>query len=254
MTRGRIDQQVDKIKAGPIPGHVAVIMDGNGRWAGRRLLPRIEGHRAGGKAVRRCLEAAVTIGVEYLTLYTFSIENWQRPRKEVSDLMKMLEQNLIQEKEKLIEEGIRLRAIGDLSLLPAGILGTLVKIQEATSGGNTLNLVLALSYGGRQELDSAAGILRESILRGEVEPGEVDEDLFDGCLYTAGMPPVDLLIRTSGEHRLSNFLLWQSAGAYLCFTKTLWPDFNKGHFYRAVEEYQKFAVPLLPAGKGVPSL
>ena len=248
------DPQVDEIKAGQKPRHVAVIMDGNGRWANRRLLPRIEGHRAGGKAVRRCLEAAVSVGVEYLTLYTFSMENWQRPKREVSDLMKMLEQQLLQEKEKLIEEGIRLKAIGDLSLLPPDILGTLMKIQEATSGGNTLNLVLALSYGGRQELDSAARTLRESILRGEVDAGEVDEDFFAGYLHTAGMPPVDLLIRTSGEHRLSNFLLWQTAGAYLCFTRVLWPDFNKDGFYKAVREFQNFSVPLMAAGKGVASL
>ncbi len=238
MPKIATDPQAEILKSGPIPAHVAVIMDGNGRWARRRFLPRIEGHRAGTKAVRRAIETSRLLGVRYLTLYTFSLENWERPKTEVADLMRLLKQHLIGEQDRLLREGISLRAVGDLDLLPAGVRAVLAELEETTGGGRELRLTLALSYGSRQEIARAAMAAAEEAARDGAAPSRIDAAWFARHLQSADLPPIDVLIRTSGERRLSNFLLWQAAGAYLHFTPTLWPSFGKLHYFQAVRAWQ----------------
>ena len=222
---------------GATPRHVAVIMDGNGRWAAARGLPRVAGHRAGGQAVRRTIEASIRSGVAWLTLYAFSSENWRRPAEEVLDLTGLLRLYIRQELAELAREGVRLRVIGDRSRFDADIRTELERAERTTAGNTRLNLNVALSYGARDEIVTAARRAAEAIGRGELEPDALDEASFGSFLFTAGMPDPDLLIRTSGERRLSNFLLWQSAYAELVFTDVLWPDFGIAQFDEALADF-----------------
>ncbi len=220
-----------------IPRHVAIIMDGNGRWARERGLPRTEGHRAGAETVRRVTEACSEVGVEFLTLYAFSSENWKRPAREVAALMKLLEQFLRQKTPEMVEQNIRLQAIGRLNDLPKSCQEQLHRSIEATAQNSGLTLILALSYGGREEILDGVKSLLESIERGHLDKGMIDTEVFSKHLYTRYYPDPDLLIRTSGELRLSNFLLWQLSYTELWITPTLWPDFGREHFLEAVRDY-----------------
>ncbi|MGH6973136.1 MAG: isoprenyl transferase [Stellaceae bacterium] len=221
----------------PPPTHVAIIMDGNGRWAKARGLPRIAGHRAGAEAVRRTLSASVELGIKYLTLFGFSSENWKRPADEVSDLMGLLRHYIRGEIAELHRNGVRLRVIGERAKLPADVVGMIDNAETLTAGNDRLNLSIALSYGGRAEIALAARRLAEDVASGQLAPDAIDEDTFAARLLTAGIPDPDLLIRTSGEQRISNFLLWQTAYAELVFTPTLWPDFAKGDLEKAVRDF-----------------
>jgi len=219
------------------PTHVAIIMDGNGRWAKARGLPRIAGHRAGAEAVRRTLTASVDLGIKYLTLFGVSSENWKRPADEVSDLMGLLRHYIRGEIAELHRNGVRLRIIGDRAKLPNDIVGMIDNAETLTAANDRLNLAIALSYGGRAEIALAARRLAEDAAAGRIAPDAIDEDAFAARLLTAGMPDPDLLIRTSGEQRISNFLLWQTAYAELVFTPTLWPDFAKSDLEKAVRDF-----------------
>jgi undecaprenyl diphosphate synthase len=214
-------------------------MDGNGRWAQARRLPRIFGHRAGAEAVRRIVEACRELGVPHLTLYAFSWENWARPTGEITDLMRLLEEFIVKEIPRLQEHGIRVRAIGRLGELPAGTQQQLRRLREATAGGGGMTLTLALSYGGRQEIVDAARRLAEDVQAKHLSPEQIDEAAFAGQLYTAGLPDPDLVIRTSGEQRLSNFLLWQTSYAELYTCEKAWPDFTRADLERAIAEFQR---------------
>ena len=207
-----------------IPRHIAIIMDGNGRWAKERGLPRLEGHRAGAESVREVMEACIELGVEYLTLYAFSSENWSRPATEVSALMTLLDRFLDEKAKDLDRQNVRLLAIGQLDRLPAKTRALIERIQARTAGNTKMTLVLALSYGGREEIVAAARSLATDAVAGKISPADIDAELFASRLQTAGIPDPDLLVRTSGEMRVSNFLLWQLAYAELYFTETLWPD------------------------------
>lgn len=221
----------------PPPAHVAIIMDGNGRWAKMRHLPRVAGHRRGAEAVRRTLVAAVDLGIRYLTLFGFSSENWKRPAGEIDDLMGLLRHYLRGEIAELHQNGVRLRVIGDRTKLPPDIVTLIVNAEDLTSGNDRLNLAIALSYGGRAEIACAARRIAEAVAAGRLQPAAVDEACFASHLLTDGMPDPDLLIRTSGEQRISNFLLWQAAYAELVFTSKLWPDFDKSDLEEALREY-----------------
>ncbi len=218
-----------------IPGHVGVIMDGNGRWAQLRGLPRVEGHRTGAERTKELIKAAQEVGIDVLTLYAFSLENWQRPDDEVTTLMELLQLYLTKELKDLIMEGIKFRVIGDREKLPAVIQAIITEIEERTSANKGLTLVIALSYGGRDEILRAV----KKAISGGVRPEEITEEKFETLLDTSGLPAVDLIIRTSGEKRLSNFLLWQGAYAELYFTETLWPDFTREEFLCAMQDYQR---------------
>jgi len=220
-----------------VPRHVAIIMDGNGRWATKRGLPRIAGHKAGAEAVRRAMQAAVDNGVEVLTLYAFSSENWRRSSEEIADLTGLMRFYLQREFAALQKEGVRLRLIGDYSAFGADLVARLERAVERTAENQRLTLVVALNYGSRAEITSAAKALAEKAKTGEIDAQEIDEDAIERELQTHGLPPLDLLIRTSGEVRLSNFLLWQAAYAELMFVDTLWPDFKESDFAAAVEQY-----------------
>ena len=221
----------------PPPRHVAIIMDGNGRWAKARGLPRIAGHRRGAEAVRRTVQAAAEFGIAYLTLFGFSSENWKRPVGEVDDLMGLLRHYIRGEIAELHARGVRMRVIGERRRLPADIV-TLIDNAEMLTGGNTgLRLTIALSYGGRAEIAAAARAIAEAVKHGGLAPDKVDEALFARHLLTADMPDPDLVIRTSGEQRISNFLLWQTAYAELVFTSTLWPDFGEADLEKALRDY-----------------
>ena len=222
-----------------IPAHVAIIMDGNGRWAKARRLPRIMGHREGMKSVRAVVETARKVGIRVLTLYAFSKENWQRPKEEVSFLMRLLAEYLQKEVDELHEKDIQIRAIGELELLPQEVQGLLREAMEKTRKNQGLILNLALSYGGRAEIVQAARALARACLAGRLKPEEIDEKLFSSYLYTHDLPDPDLLIRTSGELRLSNFLLYQCAYTELYFTPVLWPDFREKEFLEALKDYQR---------------
>lgn len=222
-----------------VPQHVAIIMDGNGRWAGKRRLPRIAGHRAGAKAVREAVEAARSLGVKVLTLYTFSTENWKRPKKEIDALFGMLEQYLEKERNKLVKNDIKLSVIGRIEDLPEGVRQKLRSVMDATKNNKSLTLNLALNYGGRAEILDAVRRMAQDSKDGRLEPSSIDEALFSRYLYTRELPDPDMLIRTSGEMRISNFLLWQISYTELYVTKTLWPDFKRKDFEKAVKEYQK---------------
>ncbi|MEO0140017.1 MAG: isoprenyl transferase [candidate division WOR-3 bacterium] len=222
-----------------VPRHLAIIMDGNGRWATQRGLPRIMGHRAGIESVREIVRASRDIGVEWLTLFTFSSDNWKRPQDEVSFLMSMLRELLAKETDELHRNGVRIRCMGRIKMLPPEVQEELQKAVEKTRNNTALNLVLALSYGGQEEIADAARAIAEKALAGEIDPGKIDEDGFRSFLYIPDMPPVDLLIRTSMELRVSNFMLWQIAYAELYFTETLWPDFRKPELLKAIEDFSR---------------
>jgi undecaprenyl diphosphate synthase len=219
------------------PRHVAIIMDGNGRWAKSRGLPRAAGHRAGADAVRRTVEAARQLGLDYLTLYAFSAENWKRPLGEVTDLMGLLRLYLRSEIATLHKNGIRFRVIGDRSRLGKDILSLIDDVENMTKDNTAMTLLLALSYGGRQEIIEAAKTLAREAAAGRLDPEAIDESKFDQTLYTAGIPDPDLVIRTSGEKRISNFLLWQSAYSEYVFLDVLWPDFGHAEIQWAIDEF-----------------
>jgi undecaprenyl diphosphate synthase len=221
------------IPAHAVPHHVAIIMDGNGRWATARGLPRVAGHREGAKAVRRTVEAAIEQGVRYLTLFAFSSENWQRPPAEVADLTFLLKHYLRSELRELHEQGVCLRIIGERERFGPNLSDELARAEAMTVRNTRLTLIMALSYGGRADIVEAA---RRAISAG-LAPGALTEQTFAGLLSTDGIPDPDLLIRTSGEERISNFLLWQTAYSELLFTEVLWPDFGAGDFARALDEF-----------------
>jgi undecaprenyl diphosphate synthase len=222
-----------------LPTHVAVIMDGNGRWAKQRHLPRVEGHRHGAESVRAVVRAAGEIGIKFLTLYAFSVENWNRPKDEVDTLMQHLGRFLKSELAELNRYNVRLEAIGQIYRLPESVQVQLQKTRAALEHNNGLTLTLALSYGGRYEIVEACRSLAAKVKEGQLEPAEINEKAFAEHLYTRHMPDPDLLIRTSGELRISNFLLWQISYAELVVTPTLWPDFRKPQFFEALDEYAR---------------
>jgi undecaprenyl diphosphate synthase len=222
-----------------VPAHVAIIMDGNGRWAKQRHRPRIEGHREGAESVRAIVRAAGELGVKYLTLYAFSVENWSRPKDEVDTLMKYLARYLKTEVGDLLKNNVRLEIIGQIYRLPEFVQEQLAKTQATLSRNNGLTAVLALSYGGRQEIVEAVREIATKVQRGRLDPAEITEQTISQHLYTKNIPDPDLLIRTSGEMRVSNFLLWQISYAELVVTPTLWPDFRKPQFCEALEEYAR---------------
>jgi len=221
----------------PLPRHIAIIMDGNGRWAQARGLPRIAGHRRGAEALRRTLIAASELGIPYLTLFGFSSENWKRPLGEVDDLMGLLRHYLRGEIAELHRNGVRLRVIGEIGRLSADLVTLIANAEALTRDNRAINLTVALSYGGRAEIVAAARAIARKVAEGSLSIEAVDEDLIAGHLFTSDLPDPDLLIRTSGEQRISNFLLWQCAYAELVFTKTLWPDFGRSDLEEAIADY-----------------
>lgn len=229
----------DKIDGARVPQHVAVIMDGNGRWAKMRGMERINGHAMGVESVRAVTEAAVRVGVRYLTLYTFSTENWNRPKAEIDGLMNILVDSIIRETPTFHRNNIRLMMIGDMEALPERARERLEACMAETSVNGGMTLVLALSYSARWEIVRAARLMAERVVAGELSAEGIDVGVVAGCMSTAGIPDPDLLIRTSGELRLSNFLLWQMAYTELYFTDTLWPDFREEEFYMALIDYQQ---------------
>ena len=222
-----------------VPAHVAIIMDGNGRWAARRGLPRAAGHRAGAKAIRESIAAAIELGVRYLTIYSFSSENWTRPEEEVSGLMSLFVEVLKIELENLQRMDVRVRVIGDIDAMPPATAAAFRDAIDATRDNGTLDLVVALNYGGRDEILRAARSLAAEAAAGVIDPSAIDESSISMHLYTAGLPDPDLVVRTSGEMRISNFLLWQIAYSELYVTSVLWPDFKRGDLLRAVIDYQR---------------
>lgn len=229
----------DQIDLQKLPRHIAVIMDGNGRWAKGKGKLRVFGHHNGVLSVRDIVESAGELGIEYLTLYTFSAENWNRPKLEVTAIMELLISTINKEIAKLMKNNVRLNAIGDLQALPGKCHRELVAAIEKTSGNTGLTLTLALSYSSRAEIVHAAKSLAAKVQSGKLNPNDIDEQLFEDNLYTGGMPNPELLIRTSGEYRISNYLLWQIAYAELYFTAKLWPDFRREDLYEAILDYQK---------------
>jgi undecaprenyl diphosphate synthase len=235
-----IDARIAAFKqAEGLPRHIAIIMDGNGRWAKQRRRPRIAGHHAGAEPVRKCVRTCAKLGLSHLTLYTFSIENWTRPKTEVIGLMAFLEEVLRREVLELDQNNVRLNAIGRLDGLPASTRRTLDRSIEQLSRNTGVVLTLCLSYGGRAEIVDAARRLCERVARGELSAKDVDEEALRGALYDPALPDPDLLIRTSGELRVSNFLLWQIAYSEIWVTDTLWPDFTETHLLDAIDEYMK---------------
>ena len=224
---------------GRIPVHVAIIMDGNGRWARARGLPRYRGHSAGAKSVRDTVEGAIEAGVEHLTLFAFSQENWSRPAVEIEALMRLLQRYARQEREELKRQGVAVRVFGELDRLPPAPRQAVYDIEQYTRDGRRLTLNLMISYGARAEIVRAARQLAARVARGQLELEAIDEAAFANELYTATMPDPDLLIRTSGEQRISNFLLWQLAYTELYITPVLWPDFRREHLFQAIHEYQR---------------
>src|SRR5687767_4910788 len=222
-----------------LPRHVAIIMDGNGRWAKQRHLPRVEGHRNGVESVRTVVRAAGEAGIKYLTLYAFSVENWNRPKDEVDTLMKYLARFLKTEIAELNRSNVRLEVIGQIYRLPEFVQEQLKKTQVALEKNNGLTLILALSYGGRTEIVEAVRSIAAEVRSGSLDPEEINEEVISKHLYTGHFPDPDLLIRTSGEMRVSNFLLWQISYAELVVTPTLWPDFRRAQFIEAIEEYAR---------------
>jgi undecaprenyl diphosphate synthase len=222
-----------------VPRHVAIIMDGNGRWAQQRGLPRLIGHEQGAKSIRECVDAALEVGVEYLTLYAFSSENWKRPAAEVQGLMKLLERFLEEKVREMVREGVRLQAIGRLTELPDICQRKLSEAIAATSANSRLTLILALSYSGRTEIVDAVRSIARDVRAGKLLEADVTQALFSDRLYTANIPDPDMLIRTSGEIRLSNFLLWQLSYTEIHVTSKLWPDFRKVDFLNALHDYSQ---------------
>ena len=230
---------LETVRQQPLPQHVAVIMDGNGRWAGLRGLPRVAGHREGVRATRDTVRAAARLGIGYLTVYAFSSENWTRPAAEVSFLMRLLESSVEEELPELMDQNVRLRTLGELETLDPGVRRSVEGAVRATEGNTGLTLQIALNYGGRRELLRAVRTLADGVARGALTPDAIDEASIAAALDTAGVPDPDLLIRTSGEYRLSNFLLWQVAYTELLVLPILWPDFSPRDLYGAVAEYQR---------------
>lgn len=230
------EELVSRIDISRLPRHVAIIMDGNGRWAKKRNLPRIEGHRAGAESVREAVETCARLGIKLLTLYAFSKENWKRPKKEIATLWKLLENYLKKEDKVLVKNKLRLKVIGQREEIPPSVEKELKRVEKLTENYDELTVVLALNYGGRSEIvDGVKKILREK----NIDVDSLDEETFSRYLYTAQLPDPDLVIRTSGELRISNFLLWQVAYSELWITEVLWPDFRKRHILQAVVDYQK---------------
>ncbi len=235
-SEGKKDQE--NILKGPIPKHIAIVMDGNGRWAKRQGLPRIFGHQQGRKVLRQTVGHCLDLGVEYLTVYAFSTENWKRPKEEVEGLMFLLEEAIQGEYEDLQKQGIRVRFLGELDELSQKLNEKIRFIQEATSKNEKLQLNICLNYGGRREIASALKRMVHRISKGEMDIAEINERAVNDYLYTAGIPDPDLLIRTGGEKRLSNFLLWQSAYTEIYFTEIYWPDFTRENLWEAVADFQ----------------
>ncbi|MDO6596322.1 isoprenyl transferase [Oceanihabitans sp. 2_MG-2023] len=229
----------EKINTNKLPKHLAIIMDGNGRWAKQKGMLRAFGHENGTKSVRETVEASAELGIENLTLYAFSTENWNRPKLEVQTLMKLLVSALKKEIKTLQENNIKLSAIGNLDALPKKAHRELLEVIDKTKTNNRMTLTLALSYGSREEILNTVKKIAIKVKNNIISPESIDESFINEHLYTQNLPDVDLLIRTSGEQRISNFLLWQIAYAELYFTETLWPDFNKQNLYEAIIEYQK---------------
>ncbi len=225
------------IKFKRIPKHLAIIMDGNGRWAKKRNLPRIFGHKEGAKSVREIIEASAKIGIKYLTLYAFSTENWKRPDKEVNFLMNLLNNYLTKEEKTLIDNDIRLNVIGDISKLPEKIQKKIDRLKRITKNNKRMMLILALNYGARSEITQAVKKISSMVKKGKLKTGKIKESTISENLYTAGIPDPDLLIRTSGEMRVSNFLLWQIAYSEIYISDVLWPDFRKKELFKAIKEY-----------------
>ncbi len=233
-------ERLERIRvSGDVPRHVAVIMDGNGRWARQRGLPRHMGHREGMKAVRETIEGAVEAGIEILTLFAFSTENWNRPEQEVAALMNLLQLYARKELPELRRQGVEVHVLGQIERLDAQTRRAVETIVNGTRGGTELRLNLMVSYGGREELVRAARLLAERVRDGTLAPEDIDEAALAGTLFTAGLPDPDLLIRTSGEYRISNFMLWQLAYTELHITPVLWPDFDREHLFEAVLDYQR---------------
>ena len=230
---------LESINSENLPKHLAIIMDGNGRWAKKKGLIRALGHESGTKSVKITVETCAKIGVENLTLYAFSTENWNRPKLEVDTLMKLLVSSLKKELKTLQDNNIRLNSIGNLSKLPNSILKELQEVIEKTKNNTRMTLTLALSYGSREELLNVVKNISDKVKNNIISIDTIDESIINQHLYTHNLPDVDLLIRTSGEHRISNFLLWQIAYAELYFTEVLWPDFTEEHLYEAIISYQK---------------
>lgn len=222
-----------------LPQHIAIIMDGNGRWAGRHAMGRVLGHRKGAESVRVVVRTCRRIGLSCLTLYAFSMENWLRPKAEVRALLKLLEEYLVNEAQEMMDQGIRLTAIGNLDSLGGPVLMKLRETIERTAGNQGMVLNLALSYGGRDEIATAAGRMVSDSLAGKIKPEDVTKELLQRYLYTSALPDPDLLIRTGGEYRISNFLLWQMAYTEFYFTDILWPDFREPDLMEAIAEYQQ---------------
>lgn len=234
-----MDPLVSTSGAAPAPVHVAIIMDGNGRWAKQRNLPRTAGHKHGAEAVRRTVRAAGELGITYLTLFGFSSENWSRPQREIEDLMGLLRVYLRAETAELHKNNVRIRIIGDRRRLARDIVQLIEQAENTTRGNTGLTAVLALSYGGRQDITLAAQALAREAMAGRIDPEDIDEEAFSGHLATAGIPDPDLLIRTSGEKRISNFLIWQLAYTEFVFQDVLWPDFDERCLAEAVEEFRQ---------------
>ncbi len=230
---------LDRIRVGgDVPRHVAVIMDGNGRWARQRGLPRHLGHREGMKAVREVIEGSVDVGIQVLTLFAFSTENWRRPEQEVSALMSLLQLYARQERDELRRQGVEVHVLGELERVDQATRRAVDTIVDGTRGGAALRLNLMISYGGREEIIRSVRELARRVAAGELAPEQLDEELFSSTLFTAGLPDPDLLIRTSGEFRVSNFLLWQVAYTELFMSPVLWPDFSRHHLFEAVLDFQ----------------
>jgi undecaprenyl diphosphate synthase len=234
------DSALEQVRLnGAVPQHIAIIMDGNGRWARGRSLPRPLGHHAGMEAVREVVAGCLDAGVEVLSLFAFSTENWQRPQSEIDALMGLLEEYIARETEELRAKGVRVRVLGDLDRLSDSGREAVERVMRATEDGGALSLNLCISYSSRAELARAARLLAESVAQGRLRPEDIDEESFAARLYTAGFPDPDLLIRTSGEMRISNFLLWQLAYAEFYVTPVLWPDFTREHLFEAVLDFQR---------------
>ena len=229
----------EKIDREALPGHVAMIMDGNGRWAKKRLMNRVKGHEKGSETVREMVKACRELGIGILTLYAFSTENWGRPKSEVLALMTLLKRFLVSERDELNEKGIRLNIIGQVERLPDDVRAEAVQTMSLTRKNREMTLNLALSYGSREEIAQAAKIIARKVKSGSLDPEAITDETVSAHLYTAGMADPDLIIRTSGEFRLSNFMMWQAAYAEIFITNTLWPDFNRDEFIDILKNYQE---------------
>lgn len=230
---------INDIQKNKIPKHVAIIMDGNGRWAKQKGKPRVFGHKNGVKSVQEIVEAAAEIGINTLTLYAFSTENWNRPKKEIDFLMGILVSSLKKELKTLVKNNIKLQTLGKIEMLPNKVVKELKEVIEKTKNNTRLTLNLALNYGAREEIVNAIKIISKKVVNKDFSVEEINENIVNNHLYTVTLPDVDFLIRTSGEKRISNFLLWQIAYAELYFTDVLWPDFRKENFFQAIKEYQQ---------------